>query len=358
MYARLQKRMQHKTVRRRAIRYSILTVNLLILAGVATVVINQRSNGSSVSNALTAANTSNSTALSDPLDQLSSADIAANVAQATALPEATAVANQAETVNAQLAITQTSNTVVDKPQVIATAFKSNKDIMTYITASGDSVQSIAAKFNVTSSSIQWSNGLQSDTVNAGQKLYIPPVNGIVYTVKSGDTPDSLASKYSANKEQIIQYNDAEISGLTPGELIIIPNGQVQTTVYSASSSYGSSSAFPWGTGPVYGYNGYDFGWCTWYVASQIAVPSNWGNASSWAYYAQLSGWTVSSKPTVGAIAQTPYAAGGEGHVAIVDAVSPDGTQIKYRDMNGLAGWGRVGYSGWVSASTFPNYITH
>lgn len=348
--------MQHKTVRRRVIRYGILSVNVLILAGVATVVIIQRPNTSNVSTELSAASTAGSTTISDPLDQLSSADIAANVARATALPEATAVTNQAETVNAQLAITQTSNTVVDKPQVIATAFKSNKDILTYIAVNGDSVQSIAAKFNVTSDSIRWSNSLQAGSVNPGQKLYIPPVNGIVYTVKSGDTPDTLASKYSANKESIIQYNDAEISGLTPGELIIIPNGQVQQTVYSASSS--SSGAFPWGTGPVYGYNGYDFGWCTWYVASQIAVPGNWGNASSWAYYAQLSGWTVSSRPSVGAIAQTPYAAGGEGHVAIVDAVSPDGTQIKFRDMNGIAGWGRVGYSGWVSASTFPNYITH
>src|SRR6185437_7086198 len=138
--------------------------------------------------------------------------------------------------------------------------------------------SIATKFNVTSDSIRWSNNLISSTVNPGQKLYIPPVNGIVYTVKSGDTPDSLASKYNANKEQIIEYNDAEISGLTPGERIIIPNGQVSTTVYSVAST---SSAFAWGTGPVYGYNGYDFGWCTWYVASQISVPSNWGNASSW-----------------------------------------------------------------------------
>jgi surface antigen len=326
-----------------------------MLAAVTTFVVNQRSSTTNVKSALSAANTS-STVLSDPLDQLSSADIAANVARATALPEATAVTDQAETVNAQLAITQTSNNVVAKPQVIATAFKSNKDILTYVAENGDTVSSIATKFNVTSDSIRWSNNLISSTVNAGQKLYIPPVNGIVYTVKSGDTPDSLASKYHANKEQVIEYNDAEIAGLTPGERIIIPNGQISTTVYSVAST--SSSAFAWGTGPVYGFNGYDFGWCTWYVASQIAVPSNWGNASSWAYYAAMSGWSVSSKPTVGAIAQTPYAAGGEGHVAIVDGVSADGTQIKFRDMNGLAGWGRVGYSGWVSASTFPNYITH
>ena len=346
--------MQHKTVRRRAIRYGLLSVNVVMLAGVATFVIHQRSSATDVSSALASANSS-ATVLTDPLDQLSSADIAANVARATALPEATAVTNQAETVNAQLAITQTSSSVVAKPQVIATAFKSNKDILTYIAENGDTVSSIASKFNVTSDSIKWSNNLISTTVNAGQKLYIPPVNGIVYTVKSGDTPDSLASKYSANKEQIIEYNDAELSGLTTGERIIIPNGQVAAPSYSVASAY---SGFPWGTGPVYGFNGYDFGWCTWYVASQIAVPSNWGNASSWAYYAAMSGWNVSSRPTVGAIAQTPYAAGGEGHVAIVDAVSPDGTQIQFRDMNGIAGWGRVGYSGWEPASTFPNYISH
>ena len=93
------------------------------------------------------------------------------------------------------------------------------------------------------------------------------------------------------------------------------------------------------------------------MASKIAVPSNWGNANTWAYYASLSGWHVGPIPSVGAIAQTPYAAGGQGHVAIVDAVSANGTMIKFSDMNGLAGWGRVGYSGWVSASLFPNYIT-
>jgi len=331
-------------------------VNILLLAGIATFVIRQQSGATDLSSALTTSN-ANSTTVTDPLDQLSSADIAENIARATALPETTAVSNQAQSVNAEMAITQTSSTVIAKPQIVASAFKSNKDIQIYYTQNGDTVASIASKFNVTSDSIMWSNSLESQTINAGQKLYIPPVNGIVYIAKSGDTPASLASKYNANEAQIIAYNDAEISGITPGELVIIPNGQVQANVYSASSSYDSSS-FPWGTGPVYGFNGYDYGFCTWYVASQISVPSNWGNASSWAYYATVSGWTVSSKPTVGAIAQTPYAAGGEGHVAIVDAVSADGTQIKYRDMNGLAGWGRVGYSGWVSASTFPNYITH
>ncbi len=356
VYARLQKRLKHKSARRKVIRYSLLIVNILLLAGVATFVTRLQSGASDLSSVLAASN-ANSSTVSDPLDQLSSADIAVNIARVTALPETTAVSNQAQSVNAEMAIMQTSSTVIAKPQIVASAFKSNKDIQIYYAKSGDTVASIASKFNVTSDSIMWSNSLASQTINAGQKLYIPPVNGIVYTVKRGDTPASLASKYNANQAQIIAYNDAEISGLTPGELIIIPNGQIQTSVYTASSSFGLGG-FAWGTAPIYGYNGYDYGFCTWYVASQISVPSNWGNASSWAYYASISGWNVSSKPTVGAIAQTPYAAGGEGHVAIVDAVSADGTQIKFRDMNGLAGYDSVGYSGWVSASTFPNYITH
>jgi LysM repeat protein len=362
VYSRLQKRLRHKTARRRAVRYGLLAGNVLLFAAIAILVVRAQSNTSVGNLVSVAAGSSNNTAI-DPLDQLSAADIAVNISQVTHLPEATAVTNQADSVNAELAITQNSDSLVAKPQIVASAFKSNKDIQMYIAKAGDTIASIAAKFSVTSDSIRWSNGLEANTVLPGQKLYIPPVNGIVYVVKRGDTPASLATAYGANKQLIIAYNDAELTGLKVGERIIIPNGTPggdgggsgSGGVSVASASVGG---FPWGAGPIYGSNGYDYGFCTWYVASQISVPSNWGNASSWSYYASISGWTVSSSPSVGAIAQTPYAAGGEGHVAIVDAVNASGTMIKYRDMNGLAGWGAVGYSGWVSASTFPNYISH
>lgn len=288
--------------------------------------------------------------VANPLDQLSSANIALTVARLDSLPETAAISNQAESQAADLAITSTGGDVLSKPQVVATALKSRADIQNYVTKPGDTIATLASQFGVTSNSILWSNGLTGNTVTPGTKLVIPPVNGIVYTVKAGDTPDTLATKFKANKDQLIAYNDAEISGLQVGEQIIIPNG-TQAAVVAATTSY----AAYWG-GAIYGYNGYDYGYCTWYVATQVSVPSNWGNASSWAYYARLSGWTVSSTPQVGAIAQTPYAAGGEGHVAIVDAVSPDGSQIQIRDMNGVAGFGRVGYSGWISTSTYPNYI--
>lgn len=268
------------------------------------------------------------------------------------MPEATAVTNQADTVSAELAVTA-NDSLVSKPQIIATDLKSRRDIQDYLVVEGDTVTSIATKFNVTSDSIRWSNNLTGDAVTVGAHISIPPLNGIVYTVVAGDTPQSLASKYSANADQITAFNDAEISGLKVGEKIIIPNGQVQTPVYTATARR-TSASFSFGTSAIYGYNGYDYGFCTWYVANKISVPTNWGNANTWDNLSVLSGWTVSSTPRQGAIAQSDR--GTFGHVAYVEAVSADGTQIKYSDMNGLAGFGRVGYSGWVSASSFPHYI--
>jgi surface antigen len=181
---------------------------------------------------------------------------------------------------------------------------------------------------------------------------VPPVNGIVYVVQAGDTPEKLAEKYHTTKEKIIASNDAEITGLVAGTRIVIPDGTIQAApVYRSSAS---SSGFPWGGNALYNGNGYIRGYCTWYVASKISVPSNWGNANTWDNLAPQSGWTVSTVPRVGAIAQTDR--GSEGHVAVVEAVSEDGAQIKYSDMNGLAGWNRVGYSDWVSVSRFEHYI--
>lgn len=342
--SRLQKSLKRKSTRKRVIRYALVAANVAILVAVASFVATSSSSESSlVASALP-------TAAANPVDGLTSYDIAANVARMTNLPESTAIDNQAQSAKVALAVNASDANVIAKPQIVATALKSRKDIQTYTAVAGDSVPTIAQKFGVTSDSIRWSNNLSSDVVSLGAKLVIPPVNGIVYTVKAGDTVQSLAAKYKANADQIIAYNDAEISGIKTGEQILIPNGQVQAIAsYASYASYGGSFT------PTYGSNGYDPGWCTYYVAAMIPMPSNWGNASTWAYFAALSGWTVSSTPPrAGVIAQTTSG----NHVAIVDAISPDGTMIKYSDMNGIAGFGRVGYSGWVPVSHFEHYIYH
>lgn len=338
---------------RRHVRLATVASSAVILAIIAMVVLQ---NPHAATQTAPALDSSNATPVANPLDQVSSADIALTVARMNSLPETTAINNQAQSQAADIAIAETDNSVTAKPDVVTTALKSKADIHTYVFQAGDTIPELATRFGITSDSIRWSNNINGDTVPVGTKLVIPPVTGIVYTVKAGDTPDSLAARFNSSKEQILAYNDGEISGLQVGEQIIIPNASQQATTAAAiAAGSGSGVSFPWGGGPLYGYNGYDYGYCTWYVATQVNVPANWGNAATWAYYARLSGWNVSSAPTVGSIAQTAAAAGGLGHVAIVTAVHPDGS-ISIRDMNGLAGWGRVG-TGTVGAGTFQNYIT-
>jgi surface antigen len=268
--------------------------------------------------------------------------------------EVVQVTNQADSESAQLAIAPADDVVVAKPQVISAAVKSAKDIQEYVTVSGDTVDALAAKFGVTSDSIKWSNGLSGNTIIQGKKLVIPPVNGVVYTVKPGDTPESIAARYSASKDNIITDNDAEVSGLRVGQRILIRDG-VQQTVRTAAATTRTRV-------PVIGFsyynggaNSYVRGYCTWYASNRAGVPGGWGNANTWDNRAPSSGWTVSTVPRVGAVGQTD--AGYAGHVGIVEAVSEDGTMIKYSDMNGLAGYNRVGYSDWVPVhSVFKRFI--
>lgn len=342
-----------KQTKRRYSRYGLIGGNFLLIAIVSLFIMMNRSASDTVRSSAAGGITSTASSAPNPLDQLSSAQIALTAAQAAGMQELTAVRNQADSDSLILNVVPNDDTTIAKPQLVATAEKSKRDIRTYTTITGDTIAGLATKFGITANSIKWSNSLSGNNITAGTKLYIPPVNGIVYTVKAGDTPASLATKYQADPNQIIAYNDAEISGLQPGERIIIPNGQVAAPVVS----YGYySPTLAYNFTPTYGSNGYDYGYCTWYVATRISVPSNWGNANTWDNYAALSGWTVNTTPVPGAIAQTD--AGYEGHVAYVEAVSPDGTMIKYSDMNGLAGWGRVGYSDWVSSSHFQHYIYH
>jgi N-acetylmuramoyl-L-alanine amidase len=329
---------KYKRARKRLTRYGILVANLVLLGAVLAFVTQSSGVGQTVNttDSLLSIGKNNNV---NPLDQLSSADIAANVARMADMPEAVMASNQADSVKVLLATAPIEQTIAAKPQIINSGLKSISDLKRYQTVPGDTISSIASKFGITSDSIKWSNSLTGDQITPGVWLWIPPVNGIVYVVQAGDTPEKLASKYGVAKEAIIAFNDAEISGLTVGRRIVIPGGRKVT-----------AAAVPASGILFFGAGGYDPGWCTYYAAAKGGVPGGWGNANTWHIYGALSGWTVSAVPRVGAVAQTT--AGWAGHVGIVEAVqqNADGSyMIKYSDMNGLAGFNRVGYSDWVPA---------
>ena len=328
---------------------------LLIVLGFVLHTPNQNSSAAILPN-----NTVTQTA--NPLDQLSSANIAVTVARMDNLPELTAVTNDAQSQSADLSAAPSNNSVVSKPEVVATAFKSNKDIKSYVVQAGDTVSSIATKFGITSDSVRWSNALAGDSVSAGTKLSIPPVSGIVYTVKAGDTLDTIASKYKADKAQLTAANDAEIAGITVGEQIIIPDGQLPAPVYSYASAY---SGYAWGTSAVYGSNGYDYGFCTWYVSNRRSelgrsVPSNLGDARTWYTVARNAGLPTGSTPQNGAVMVNQPG----DHVAVVEQVNDDGSfwisemnsygQVSMTNSTPTGGWGRVDFK-LVPAATASRY---
>lgn len=345
-YRRLYKQLPKKS-RRRAVRYGLLAANVVVLSVVAAFVIVGRHGGTgNLTNQSSAAALGDSSTTVNPLDQLSSADIAVHIARAANLDEAQAVTNKADTVNAQQAVSSASQSIVTKPQVISDGLKSRKDIQVYVVKAGDTVSSVAAKFGVTSDTIRWSNGLTGENLTEGKQLLISPVNGIVYLVKSGDTVDSVANKYHSNKDLLAAINDAEVTGLPVGQYIIIPGGSPASTTTATLAGVTGSGGFAWGGyGAVYSGNGYDYGYCTWWAANRRAqtghpIPSNLGNASTWKVLAQRAGIPVGSVPVAGAVIWTPprdyY-----GHVGFVESVNGDGS-VNVSEMN-VAGWGRVSY---------------
>lgn len=290
----------------------------------------------------------------NPLDTVSSADIAVNIARVSRMDEGVAVANAADSLNAQVAVSSNDNVVISKPQVISASTKSKKDIQKYTTVAGETVSTVANKFGVTSETIRLSNGLNSEIIPAGKVLTISPINGIVYTVKAGDTPDTIASTYRSNKEQLIAFNDAELtSTFRVGETIVIPDGTVVAqvaTARGASTPTNVTAGFSFGDGPVYGgsNNGYAYGYCTYWAALRRAqvgkpIPSNLGNAVSWKGLAIRAGFSVGNTPRQYAVVWVPLnlAATGAGHVGFVESVNPDGS-ANISEMN-AKGWNRVSH---------------
>ena len=285
------------------------------------------------------------------LDPLAAADVAATVAQQTDLLVAGEANQTATTLNSQLNLPLAGDDYLAKRQIVATAGNANRGLTNYKAQAGDTVASIATKFNVTTDTVKWANSLQADQVTPGQKLVILPITGVLHKVVAGETPELLARRYQANAAQIVSFNNAEVKGLPVGKQIVIPDGvvpQAQLPVTrlarSSSTAAASRSRFSFRA------NGYSFGYCTYYVAGRRPIPNGWGDARNWYYNAQFSGFRVGRTPAVGAVAWTPR--GYYGHVAYVEQVN--GSQVLVSEMN-YAGWNRV-TSRWVHYSEFGGYI--
>jgi len=110
--------------------------------------------------------------------------------------------------------------------------KPRDSIVNYSVVGGDTLASIAKKFNISVDTIKWTNNLKTDTIKPGQSLKIPPVTGVVHKVVSGETIYTIAKKYSTDAQKIVNFpfndfTDLDSFGLTAGQTLYVPDGVIE-----------------------------------------------------------------------------------------------------------------------------------
>lgn len=106
----------------------------------------------------------------------------------------------------------------------------------YTVKSGDSLWSISKKFGITVDELKSANNLSSNLLSVGQNLIIPgkeaQATGDEYVVKKGDTLYSIARKYNTSVDNLKSINNITTDSLAIGQIIKLPS-----TSSTASDTY-------------------------------------------------------------------------------------------------------------------------
>jgi len=342
----------------------LLTISFLVYGSNSNSAVAERSK------TLASAETSNSTApavaesaKTVSVDKLTAASAVTNLAETAELPSAGDLRESETSLTIKKDLSQNDTEVITKPDIVKPDTSAARGIASYVTKEGDTMETVAKKFKISSQTLRWANNTTSDAIEPNKTLIVPLIDGVVYTVKDGDTAQSLADKYKTSAERVVLYNDIDDgSKLTAGARIVIPGGELpenERPGYVAPrgrSSYGNSrhgsstttsASRSWLTASVG--NRYAAGNCTWYAYErrlQLGRPigSFWGHARAWSASARAAGFLVNNTPAPGAIIQNTWGGYGYGHVGIVERV--DGQNIYVSDMN---------YAGYnvISSRTIP-----
>ncbi|EHM13404.1 MULTISPECIES: LysM peptidoglycan-binding domain-containing M23 family metallopeptidase [Jonquetella] len=110
----------------------------------------------------------------------------------------------------------------------------------YTVAAGDSLWSIAAKFNLSVDSILGANTMKKpDMLRPGMALRIPNQDGLVVKVQKGTTLPALAKKYDVSETAMRMANNIPANGkLTVGAELFIPGASATVAACKAASASG------------------------------------------------------------------------------------------------------------------------
>ncbi len=124
----------------------------------------------------------------------------------------------------------------------------------YAVQKGDTLYSIARKFNTTVDNLKSLNNITTDSLAIGQILKIPGEENIkenTYTVKKGDNLYSIARTYGTTVDKLKDINNLTSNNLSIGQVLKLPSGGTNKvnvvymvkkgdTLYSIAREYGTT----------------------------------------------------------------------------------------------------------------------
>ena len=111
----------------------------------------------------------------------------------------------------------------------------------YIVKSGDTLYSIAKKFNVKLDNLKEANNLTSNMLSLNQKLLIPKISNkedyLLYAVKKGDNLYNIANSYNTTVSDIMSLNNLSSNTLSIGQVLKVPLKEIENTNSTEYTSY-------------------------------------------------------------------------------------------------------------------------
>lgn len=161
----------------------------------------------------------------------------------------------------------------------------------YIVKSGDSLWSIAKKFGVSVDELKRANNLNSNLLSIGQKLTIPKEETpkpnddfIIYKVSSGDTLYSIAKKYNLSVNDLMDYNNLSSTNLKIGEQLLIPVTPYDENIYTVKagdSLYSIANKYGLSVNALKEYNNLTSNNLS--IGQKLKIPNNSDTSSSTLY---------------------------------------------------------------------------
>ncbi|MDE5538904.1 MAG: LysM peptidoglycan-binding domain-containing protein [Bacilli bacterium] len=121
-----------------------------------------------------------------------------------------------------------NNLTIGMTLKIPTSQEDNTGASTYIVKAGDTLYSIASKNGMTVDELKALNNLSGNTLSIGQQLKLADngsTNDNSYVVKAGDSLYSIAKKFNISADELKRANNKQSNLLSIGEVLVIPNNQ-------------------------------------------------------------------------------------------------------------------------------------